>query len=494
MHTELLTKDLHVDCTDYHEARPSLIVCCVLCIISGRPALAHQILSELLKIQDLVWSDQQKSVLELLWRHLFPRPDHVPWEKWSDDELGKAAKEHDVQNMEFWNSHAEVDWLTKPPFNAKVAEEYDVHQWKGSDDAATHAVCARLLCKPVDGAIPSHAAMEESLDCMDQLLAKVAPLADNVPHHHIVSGKTYFILAVHLGKMDKAVHMLKRACQADSFELHNLVTVPAFYNTLSQQPDGTVIHPLLSDKYMDDIGKKLVQAIKSRAENGLQEPLHGVSWHDLLTRFANAAFIVNHENYLEQGITSAAGILLPPATPSQIAEVEARTGPLPADLKDMVLIANGFKGGYHFAAGGFAGISLLMAEPLNESHEIQLGIDPPPRQSLLETQTLPDGTTRTVFRNTVEFPGSGTGRNWGNVLTYSAGEESDFFEHLICPPATWAKVRGGKAREGEYRLVLYTNWGHHEEWKGVRDWLANLTLKLERKASAVERARKRQKR
>jgi hypothetical protein len=55
-------------------------------------------------------------------------------------------------------------------------------------------------------------------------------------------------------------------------------------------------------------------------------------------------------------VESPADILLPPLTLEQIAEVEARPGPIPPDVKDMLPVAKGFYGTSRLACGDFPGI------------------------------------------------------------------------------------------------------------------------------------------
>ena len=75
----------------------------------------------------------------------------------------------------------------------------------------------------------------------------------------------------------------------------------------------------------------------------LQEFLD-LGWRELLRRFSEAAFTVYRKQYRRL------------ENPPRTAEVEERLGPLPADVRAMAVVANGFRGLWHTFGGGFHGV------------------------------------------------------------------------------------------------------------------------------------------
>jgi hypothetical protein len=217
------------------------------------------------------------------------------------------------------------------------------------------------------------------------------------------------------------------------------------------------------------------------SQSATRESLDDLGWPELLRRFSEAAFKVHAEEYeeMEDPPEKPSDILLPPIAAKKLAEVEYNLGTLPPDLKEMVLVANGFKGGAHFAGGGFAGIDKFEKEPAGD-HEIYLGVEPVHTETQT-TRTDPDGTTRVVTVRQISIPGSETGINWGPVWVGNGTVENDGFYHIICPPKTWKKIKGGDVKPGEYRVLNYAHWtaGPHDEGSSMRDWIVTMTKELE---------------
>jgi hypothetical protein len=56
----------------------------------------------------------------------------------------------------------------------------------------------------------------------------------------------------------------------------------------------------------------------------------------------------------------------------------------------------------------------------------------------------------------------------------------DNFSHVICPSATWKKIKISKGEvipEGEYVYMSYANWtaGAHT-WPSLRAWVLGMTV------------------
>lgn len=124
----------------------------------------------------------------------------------------------------------------------------------------------------------------------------------------------------------------------------------------------------------------------------------------------------------------------------------------------MVLIADGFYGGWHFAAGGWGGIKRLRKEPATE-YEVYLGYEPEPVREI-HKRKREDGTAYKVVVNVRYHGAKNTGRDWGQVYVGNGMTENDCYLHVLCPPAGWKKMQeaGGKVVEEEYAFLYYANW------------------------------------
>ena len=466
---------------------------------------------------DLLWTNydpypihEQKALLMML-HHAPRRPTNLPWIDLTDEQLQDPA--FDMTKAEFFYSGVipwtNVDWIEKGTDYARqenfelIDEGYDSHQWRTSNDPWTHAICARLLCKVPFGQVASREAVEEAYEAVDKLFTQLpkrhsATEEDEWPHCHLFPVKVYFLLAVNLGYREKAREILRLAMMKEEFALNDLVEIPAAYEILlAEDKEAEIGTSLVLREEVKTMQKELLNACKERKENGQQEPLPGVQWPELLRRFSEAAFKTQSEEF--EGIQTNDGeeiapieqpsdLLLPPISAERLAEVEEQLGPLPQDLREMVLIANGFLGGWHFAGGGFAGVDKLYLEHPSE-YEIYLGIEPP-AEVTTETITNPDGTTRTVTKHTISIGLDHTsGVEWGPVYASWGTVENDGFHHLICPPETWKKMRKGEVREGEYRVCHYAAWtggADGREWRSMRHWVADMTAEMERELEGME--------
>jgi hypothetical protein len=175
-----------------------------------------------------------------------------------------------------------------------------------------------------------------------------------------------------------------------------------------------------------------------------------------------------------------------PISVERIAKIEGDLGPLPPDVKEMALIADGFYGGWHFAGGGWAGIANLYTIPA-EDYEIYLGYEPEPERRA-ETRTREDGTRYEVTMSIIAITGEGSGNGWGNVYQGNGTTECDDYEHILCPHETWKKMQASKGvevKDGEYAFLYFAHWTDGGDISpSVRAWIAELTMELERRVAA----------
>jgi hypothetical protein len=449
----------------------------------------------------LFWSSTSVAVEEIkaleMLLHFAPRqPRNYPWIPLSDSRLREPR--FDIAKPEFFqlDNWTNTEWIPSTDYGERldtrpIDENYDGSRWQDSDDPWTHAICARVLCHE-----PSTEAVEEAFGAVDKLFT-ILPKRKNPrnandewPHSHIFPVKIYFLLAVGLNKRGTARKILQRALRTDEFTLQELLEVPAAYEIfLDPELQGVAVPTIISVKEGARAASVLTDAFEKRLKDGQQEPLQGIEWPELLRRFSEAAFKVHGDAYEEvedEEIEKPSDILLPPITAEALAEIEQKLGPLPQDLKDMVLVANGFKGGWHFAGGGWAGVDKLRLEYPSE-YEIYLGVEPPTERSI-ETITNPDGTTRQVMKHIVSFTGKPSGVEWGPVYACWGAVENDGFNHILCPHETWKKIKGGNVRDGEYRVIHYAHWtaGPQGEYNSMRHWIASMTAEMERELAGEE--------
>jgi len=467
----------------------------------------------------LVWKDTKYPIgyertLELILHYSTSAiPSNVPWILLGDDTLRNPkfdATKAEFFQLDNWTNTEWIasgtDYKTSASYVA-INSDYDPHQWKDSSHPWTHAICARLLCNVPTGQVPSREATEEAFQCVDTLFTQLPKrknphnAEEEWPHCHIFPLKVYFLLAIQLRENEKARSILELAMTRAEFGLDGLLEIPATYEILALA-DGraTFANQPVSTENLAFARACVTKALASRKEHGPQELFPGVPWPDLLRRFSEAAFELHAEEYADveshynESIVSpekASDILLPPISQERIAEIEAKLGPLPQDLKEMALVANGFLGSWHLFGGGFAGIDKLEFEHPSE-YETYLGVELP-FEEVRETVTNADGTTRTVIKRITSIGlSSSSGKDWGPVYSSYGAVENDNFNHLICPPATWKMIReaqGKQVIDGEYRVCYYANWtgGTGEcEWRSMRHWVASMTAGMERELGSLE--------
>lgn len=228
-------------------------------------------------------------------------------------------------------------------------------------------------------------------------------------------------------------------------------------------------------------GKVLSVPDTTQDGKGRKGDLKNVSVAELLRRLSKAAFFVHEAEYRKNGIESQEQILRPPITAEELARKEEELGPLPEDVKEIALIADGFYGGWHFAGGGWAGIMGLQKLPASE-HEIHLGYQQKPRVLRTETRTREDGSTYNVNVYRVGISGSGSGSDWGDVYMGWGPIKNDCYMQVLCPPTVWKNIQSAMERDvkgGEYAFLCYAHWSSDGPVPTLRTWIINLTAELE---------------
>lgn len=127
--------------------------------------------------------------------------------------------------------------------------------------------------------------------------------------------------------------------------LQYFLFVPGIYDVLPVlAKGGKESNPLFIEELDAEILViSIINAVELRATKGRKWslPRKEASWKELLERLAEGTWIINKREYKSMGHGSSADILFPPATEAKIEAKERGVGELPADLKEIVRIANG---------------------------------------------------------------------------------------------------------------------------------------------------------
>jgi len=254
---------------------------------------------------------------------------------------------------------------------------------------------------------------------------------------------------------------------------------PALYEVLAASMAEPPV-PQYTDGAAKEIEQQICGALAARANNGRMDLIQDIGYPELLRRFSEAAFSAHHKEYLKAGIKSVAEVLRPPLTAERIAEVEeSLEGPLPPDVKEIAMVADGFYGGHRFAGGGWGGIESLWAED-SEDNLTWLGYEQ--RESVTQcTRTRDDGTTYEEMVP-IEYDDESY---LGNVyICEGATEPNDNYKHLLCPPETWKRFQnarmGTEVPDGEYAIVCFANWtGGGQLYPSMTEWLVGMMMGME---------------
>ncbi|KAF5569558.1 cell wall assembly cell proliferation coordinating KNR4-like [Fusarium pseudoanthophilum] len=374
-----------------------------------------------------------------------------------------------------WHEYREctrTGWMLE---HCTLPEPEDVHIWRETDDEPTIAMCARLLAKSKTiGQYPTRENMVEALAASKKLYAQPQVPITEWEHkrngHQTVRRHSYLLyrrlvveLAIRLEEFDTAAEVLSLGLRLDGFndidggQLDRYLFLPGIYKVLpllaQSKKEGNPFY-IEADEAGDMI-EQVIAALTMRAQNGRQWSLapERVGWKELLDRLATAAWMVNRKEYQELGLTCAEDILYSPATEEEISEAEAKVGELPSDFKDMVRVANGFQGGWHFLNGGINGLDNI-------------------------------GLADDDVENYTWFLGDLDQDVYSKVIALSPATECDDFMHFMISPAHWRKQENGNGEtfsDGEYPYWQWASWQAGEtSWHSFREWVATEVEKLER--------------
>ncbi|KAF5252716.1 hypothetical protein FANTH_2343 [Fusarium anthophilum] len=399
---------------------------------------------------------------------------HNPF-RGSNESTDVASDRKERLERQQWYEYREctrTGWMLE---HCSLPEPEDVHIWRKTDDEPTIAMCARLLAKnKIPGQYPTRENMEEALAAAKKLYAQPQVPITEWEHkwngHQTVRRHSYLLyrrlvveLAIRLGKFDTAAEILSLGLRLDGFndidggQLERYLFLPGIFKVLpllaQSKKEGNPFYIEADDA--DNMIEQLIAALKMRAQHGRQWSLapERVSWKELLDRLARAAWIVNRKEYQELGLTCAEDILYSPATEEEISEAEAKVGELPSDFKDMVRVANGFQGGWHFLNGGINGLD-----------DIDLADDD--------------------VENYTWFLGDLDQDIYSKVVALSPATECDGFMHFMISTAYWRNPENSYGEifsGGEYPYWQWASWQAGEtSWHSFREWVATEVEHLEK--------------
>lgn len=357
--------------------------------------------------------------------------------------------------------------------HCNLREPRDVHCWRESDDPKMLAMCCRLLAKTkTRGEYVSLARMREALDSARKLYALPeerrqldgSKEAWYSRHSTLLYRRLPMELAIRLGELDVAKEILSQALCEDGFcnggSLEEFLMVPGVWDVLPLlNAEGKKSNRyFISDEDANILVHGVISALALRAKEGRQWSLAPgkLSWKELLDRLAKGAWKVNKREYKEMGVRSWKEILEKPASEEEIEEAEKEFGELPTDFKDMCRVANGFKGGYHFLAGGIFGIDSMFLDDGETDLEHYDGDFYPHEID--------------IYKETEH-----------QMLQLTCFEDADGYRHYIIPHKMWKDiVKGRDVKEGEYQYWHTTNWSATaDHWDTIWDWVASLVEEVE---------------
>jgi hypothetical protein len=276
-----------------------------------------------------------------------PRPEKI--NAWSIEGLEKAQ----------WHRYREctrTGWMLE---HCCLPEPASPHIWRETEEPATLAMCCRLLAKDkTEGQYASKENMKEALEAAKKLYAqpqiqiKEWKYERGAPkrHSYLLYRRLVVEIALRVGELETAAEVLALALRVDGFNdsnggsLDEYLMLPGIWDVL----------PLLAKRgkegnpYFIEEGnavvmvKDVIRMLELRVREGRQWSLapEKVGWEELLRRLAEGAWKVNPREYKRMGVKRPEDILFKPAT-EEIVAVENRFGKLPADFKEMILVANG---------------------------------------------------------------------------------------------------------------------------------------------------------
>lgn len=401
-------------------------------------------------------------------------PGKAP-EKLEDSDVASARRK--TQQWHEYRECTRTGWMLE---HCNLPEPADPHKWRETDDEPMIAMCARLLAKDkTPGQYPSEQRMREALDAAKKLYAHPqVPITEwkfkwdgnkTVRRHsYLLYRRLVVELAIRLGELETAADILSMGLRLDGFndvdggQLDRYLVLPGIYDVLpllaKRGKEGSPFYIETEDA--NAIVKEVKAAIQLRAREGRQWSLapEKVGWKELLDRLAKGAWAVNRTEYEEQGLTCAEDILHSPATEEEIAEAEAKVGELPPDFKEMVRIANGFYGGWHFLGGGINGLEDIdLADDDVENYMWSMSLD-------LDEEV------------------------YTKVIALSPATECDGYMHFMVSPTNWRNPTNGENfKDGQYPYWQWASWLCSDDvWYSFRDWVAG---EVERVEAMVKKGR-----
>ncbi|KAJ5406365.1 hypothetical protein N7465_007649 [Penicillium sp. CMV-2018d] len=467
----------YVDKEDFSHAVRDILRLTELLILSSHFTEAHLIASAVFRlVKDFEFTDKGEDLdfaiytpptLNIFWnvhKSTFPQPRRAPCSDREDRETWitqqQWGKYRECTRTGWMLQHVGLDEPENPSFI-----------WRETDDPAMLAMCARLLAKTTTPCTyPPDNLVREALEVAQKLYAtpdtprEECGWGPDKPkrHSYLLYRRLAVELAIRLGELQTAADILGQGLTQDLFtnggELSDFLMVPGIYDVLPLLARGAKeSNPFFIPK--EDavvMVREITAALELRAEHGRQWALDPskVGWRELLDRLAEGAWKAHRKEYQSMGIQSANDILYDPATEEEIVAAEEKVGELPADFKEMVRLANGFMGGWHFFAGGIAGIQYITTEGNGyadigyQHYEDELG--------------------------DIDY----------KMIQLEPGTECDSFDHFIVPPKYWkeGKMQAGKeVKDGEYQYWHWAFWsgGGIRHWDSVRDFVCSCVEEVE---------------
>ncbi|KAF4945675.1 hypothetical protein FSARC_14390 [Fusarium sarcochroum] len=453
-----------------------------LLLLSNHIDKAYALIRVLYQNHDAILSQSSSNAEAAL--HMTGRPFGNFWEahptypnpgKASDKFGGPDATtaQREKLAMQQWHEYREctrTGWMLE---HCSLPEPEDPHTWRETDDAPMIAMCARLLAKnKTSGHYASQENTREALDAAKKLYAQPqVPVTEwkfkwngkqtMRRHSYLLYRRLVVELAIRVGELETAAEILSLGLKLDGFndvdggQLDRYLFLPGIYDVLpllaKRKKEGNPFYINADDA--DAMIHEVTVALELRAREGRQWSLapEKVGWKELLDRLARGAWVVNRQGYEELGLTCAEDILRSPATEEEIAEAEAKVGELPPDFKEMVRVANGFQGGWHFLNGGINGLEDIdIADPDDiEDYMFSLG---DPDENI-----------------------------WSKVIVLSTATECDGFMHFMISPANWRNPDSGENfKDGEYPYWNWASWqGGYDIRHSFRDWVASEVESIE---------------
>ncbi len=328
-----------------------------LLILSNHNALAHELICALCKYSTSIPSNLygnspffNSPTIEYFWQThpSLARPlNHV---------------EFSVTRAQ-WGKYREscrTGWMLE---HCQLAEPTDQHIWRDTDDPRMLAMCCRLLAKnTTEGQYPPLLQMREALEAGKKLYAQPQiPITEYKfdrmlkpivwRHSYLLYRRLVIELAIRVGELETAAEVLGLGLRLDGFNsadgaaLEHYLLIPGIHDVLPLlAKGGKDSNPFfIKEEDAEAMVKELISTLEIRATKGRQWSLAAdkVGWKELLERLAKGAWKVNKKEYRANRIKCVEHILNPPATEEEILAAENEVGELPADLKEMIKVANG---------------------------------------------------------------------------------------------------------------------------------------------------------